>query len=137
MADVTIKELAYDTDGRYTMDLVPRDARFDDGHLVTANVGSYLPNRWALHDMHGNVWEWTRSAYEPYPYRGDDGRNAVEDAGPRVVRGGSWYDLPKRCRSAFRLSFPPWQRVHNVGFRVICETEISQLKLAQFNMDEN
>ncbi len=121
MADVTIRELAYDTDGRYTMDLVPRDVRFDDGHLVTADVGSYLPNRWGLHDMHGNVWEWTRSAYKAYPYNDNDGRNAVEGADSRVVRGGSWYDLPKRCRSASRLSYPGWQRVYNVGFRVVVE----------------
>jgi len=121
MADVTIRELAYDTDGRYTMDLVPRDVRFDDGQLVTTDVGSYMPNRWGLHDMHGNVWEWTRTAYQPYPYHEDDGRNAADGAGPRVARGGSWYDLPKRCRSASRLSYPAWQKVYNVGFRVVVE----------------
>ena len=38
-----------------------------------------------------------------------------------VVRGGSWYDRPVRCRSAFRLAYPPYQKVFNVGFRVICE----------------
>ncbi|MBE7503257.1 MAG: hypothetical protein HS113_23810 [Verrucomicrobiales bacterium] len=34
------------------------------------------------------------------------------------MRGGSFYDRPDRARSAFRLSYPPWQRVFNVGFRV-------------------
>jgi formylglycine-generating enzyme required for sulfatase activity len=38
-----------------------------------------------------------------------------------VVRGGSWYDRPVRCRSAFRLAYQPYQKVFNVGFRVICE----------------
>jgi len=38
-----------------------------------------------------------------------------------VVRGGSWYDRPKRCRSAFRLSYRSYQKVYNVGFRVVME----------------
>jgi len=115
------------------------DIRFDDGTVATANVGSYRPNDWGLYDMHGNACEWTRTTYRPYPYKADtgkhasdrrDGRDYPTKAGPRlllagagrkVVRGGSWCDRPKRCRSAFRLSYPTWQRVHNVGFRVICE----------------
>jgi len=121
MADVTIRNLAYDTDGRYTADIAPRDRRFNDRALVTANVGSYKRNAWGLHDVHGNVWEWTRSAYRPYPYKAGDGRNDPAAAGERVARGGSWRDLPKRCRSAYRLSYPRWQKVFNVGFRVVIE----------------
>jgi formylglycine-generating enzyme required for sulfatase activity len=121
MADVTIRELVYDVRDEYPPDLVPRDSRFNDGKLVTADVGSYKPNAWGLCDMHGNVWEWTRSAYQPYPYRDDDGRNQITNAGERVVRGGSWYDRPKRCRSAFRLVYAPWRKVYNVGFRVVLE----------------
>jgi formylglycine-generating enzyme required for sulfatase activity len=41
-------------------------------------------------------------------------------AGERVVRGGAWADRPFRATSAFRLSYPKWQKVYNVGFRVIC-----------------
>jgi formylglycine-generating enzyme required for sulfatase activity len=40
-----------------------------------------------------------------------------------VVRGGSWYDRPLRARSAFREPYQPWQRVYNVGFRVMMEVE--------------
>ena len=123
MADVTIKELAYDTDGRHTMDLVPREVRFDDDRLVTAEVGRYRPNSWGLHDMHGNVWEWTRSEYEPYPYRPDDGRNSILAGGRKTARGGSWRDRPKYCRSAVRLNYPAWQKVYNVGFRIIVESD--------------
>jgi formylglycine-generating enzyme required for sulfatase activity len=122
MADYTMHELVYDARNQFSPDLVPRDARFDDEELVATNVGSYLPNQWGLHDMHGNVWEWTRSTYQPYPYKANDGRNAAADAGRKVVRGGSWYDRPKRCRSAFRLSYPAWRRVYNVGFRTVIES---------------
>ncbi len=121
LADATIRELAFDTDGRHTADMTPRDDRFDDGELVTADVGQFKGNAWDLHDMHGNVWEWTRSAYRPYPYVADDGRNNPTAADRCVVRGGSWRDRPARCRSAYRLSYPAWQKVFNVGFRVVCE----------------
>jgi len=102
--------------------LIPRGARFNDGMLVTAPVGKYKPNAWGLHDMHGNAWEWTRSAYRPYPWRDNDGRNAADSTGSKVIRGGSWRDRPKRCRSGFRLSYPAWQKVYNVGFRVVVES---------------
>ncbi len=88
---------------------------------MTASVGSYEPNAWGLHDMHGNAWEWTRSAYRPYPYSELDGRNRPVESDTIVVRGGSWYDRPKRSRSAFRLSYPAWQKVFNVGIRVVIE----------------
>jgi formylglycine-generating enzyme required for sulfatase activity len=124
LADYAIRDLVYDgypNDPAYPPDLVPRDARFKDGNLVTADVGSYKPNVWGLYDMHGNAWEWTRSAYRPYPYSETDGRNLPGDADSIVVRGGSWFDRPVRSRSAFRLSYPAWQRVFNVGLRVVIE----------------
>ncbi|MEJ2705298.1 MAG: SUMF1/EgtB/PvdO family nonheme iron enzyme [Sedimentisphaerales bacterium] len=69
------------------------DLRFDDGAVATANVGSYQPNAWGLHDMHGNAAEWTRTTYRVYPCRTDDGRDDPADSGRKVVRGGSWRDL--------------------------------------------
>jgi len=98
------------------------DKRFNDNGFVTVSVGSYKPNLWGLHDMHGNVAEWTLSSYMPYPYK-EDIRNSKADLGEKVVRGGSFYDRPERCRSAFRLSYPGWQKVFNVGFRVVAEIE--------------
>ena len=72
--------------------------------------------------MHGNVAEWTRTAYRPYPYI--PARPRQPDAeGKKVVRGGSWYDRPNRARSSFRLAYEPWQRVFNVGFRVVMEAD--------------
>jgi formylglycine-generating enzyme required for sulfatase activity len=96
----------------------------DDKNTVSAPVGSYQANPWGLHDMHGNVAEWTRSAYLPYPFRADDPRHAAPGA-RKAVRGGSWYDRANLARSGARGSYWPWQRVFNVGFRVVCEAEDS------------
>jgi len=102
-------------------DWMPKDNRFNDGQRIMCRVGQYRPNAWGLADMHGNVWEWTQSVYKPYPYRVDDGRNDPSATGSRVVRGGSWHDRPQRATSSFRLAYEPWQKVFNVGFRVVCE----------------
>lgn len=80
------------------------DMRFDDGKRVTAPVGSYKPNRWGLFDMHGNAAEWALSDY---------------NNDRKIVRGGSFFDRPARSHSSFRLGYPSWQRVFNVGFRVV------------------
>ncbi|MGB2822228.1 MAG: SUMF1/EgtB/PvdO family nonheme iron enzyme, partial [Phycisphaerae bacterium] len=102
---------------------IPKVETVDDKHQVSAPVGSYKPNAWGLYDMHGNVAEWTCSAYKPYPYTADDGRNDPAAGGKRVARGGSWFDRPCRARSAFRLAYESYQKVFNVGFRVVMEAE--------------
>jgi len=102
---------------------IPSAKNVNDGFVVTGSVGKYAANAWGLHDMHGNAAEWTRSTYRPYPYDPADGRDEATDDGRKVVRGGSFYDRPKRGTSSFRLDYPSWRGVYSVGFRVICEAE--------------
>jgi formylglycine-generating enzyme required for sulfatase activity len=106
LADRSLQQLATGSWDPRPPDLVARDDRFDDGHLVTAAVGSFQPNAFGLYDMHGNVAEWTLGDYA-------DGR--------RAVRGGSWRDLPTDAIAVARFGYPPFQKVFNVGFRVVCE----------------
>ena len=87
------------------------------------DIGQGPANAWGLCDMQGNVAEWTLSTSRPYPYGDDDGRNTKLPDGRKVVRGGSFCDRPERCRSAFRLDYSAWQRVFNVGFRVVALAE--------------
>jgi formylglycine-generating enzyme required for sulfatase activity len=103
----------------------PKDARFNDGALVSVAPARYRANPWGLADMHGNVAEWTGTVYRPYPYQQGDGEDPRAN-GPRAVRGGSWFDRPARATSSFRLAYQPFQRVFNVGFRVICQADAVQ-----------
>jgi formylglycine-generating enzyme required for sulfatase activity len=109
-----------DNPGPYD-DWIPRDTLFNDGGFVSESTGRYRANYFDLNDMHGNVWEWTRSSYKPYPYNETDGRNNLAQNENRVVRGGSWYDRPYRATSSFRLPYRDYQKVFNVGFRVVIE----------------
>jgi formylglycine-generating enzyme required for sulfatase activity len=99
----------------------PSHLEFEDGYKVTAPVGQFKANPWGLRDMHGNAAEWTRSTYRDYSSgRAEETKNS--DANTlKVVRGGSFRDRTERCRSAYRLRYPAWQPVFNVGFRVVCE----------------
>jgi formylglycine-generating enzyme required for sulfatase activity len=92
----------------------------DDRHAEVAPVGSFKPNRFGLHDMLGNVWEWTMDCENPR-WRvnpGDGSPWLYDNCMHRAYRGGSW------------LEFPPvflWQsnrykyvnaRQRDLGFRV-------------------
>ncbi len=106
----------------YYDDWVPKDRRFCDNGFLSERSGRYKPNAWGLYDMHGNVSEWTSTvARANY---GLDSLDARSDE--RIVRGGSWRDRPYRAASNFRTSFYPWQRVFDVGFRVVCEDDLTK-----------
>ena len=106
---------------RYYSASMAIDNRFDDGQTIPDGTAMYAPNAWGLHDMLGNVQEWTSSLYKPYPYKAGDGREDPASREDRVVRGGAWSNVPRDAYAARRLHYPPWQRVMNVGFRVVVE----------------
>ena len=89
----------------------------NDNHRVSAPVGTFTPNAWGLHDMHGNAAEWTLGVWAPR--QGPGARSGAGDK--RVVRGGSWQNRPLWARSACRMGYSRWQRVVDVGFRVVVE----------------
>jgi formylglycine-generating enzyme required for sulfatase activity len=83
----------------------------------TVAVGTLGKNAWGLFDMHGNVREWCADGYEAeYPGDGAD-ESPVLAGAARVVRGGSWNDVPRSCRAAGRNGNEPADRGGGVGFR--------------------
>ena len=90
----------------------------------TTPVGQFeVANRFGLYDMHGNVWEWCQDHWhDNYDNAPTDGRawQGEDENANRVIRGGSWYDDPRDCRSATRNNYLPGDRDGNVGFRVCC-----------------
>jgi formylglycine-generating enzyme required for sulfatase activity len=97
---------------------------FDIGERHAQPVAMLKPNAFGLCDMHGNVWEWCRDAYDPR-YHSELCDPAVDPentrpAKARVLRGGCWYYDSPFGRSAYRGgSTPPGRRNCRIGFRVI------------------
>jgi formylglycine-generating enzyme required for sulfatase activity len=87
----------------------------------THPVGQKQPNAWGLYDMSGNVWEWTRSIFNEYPYSETDGRNETSDTeSMRTKHGGSWNNDVRLSRSAVRIGYYPQVQWFALGFRVAC-----------------
>jgi formylglycine-generating enzyme required for sulfatase activity len=88
----------------------------DDGAPTTAPVGHYPKGATpeGVMDMAGNVWEWTESAYCPYPY--SDTPTCGDSR--RVLRGGGWDTTdPQSVRAARRYPSAPSARGKSIGFR--------------------
>ena len=84
-------------------------------------VGQFSPQSdspYGCADMAGNVWEWTHSLYQPYPYLQDDGRESEAGDGERVARGGASYSAANFLRCAARLHSDPNRAYLSHGFRV-------------------
>jgi len=92
-----------------------------DGYVFTAPTGRFKANAFGVHDMFGNVLEWTSSKVESYPYRSTDGREEPGGTASRVLRGGCWYGGPEICRSAGRFRITPDYRSNYHGFRVVLD----------------
>ena len=86
----------------------------------TAPVGSFAPNAWGLHDIHGNVLEWTADCVnQSYVGAPTDGSAWLDGTcGRRVVRGGAWDSDPRFVRSAYRGAAATDFIVDVIGFRV-------------------
>ena len=86
-------------------------------------VGQKKPNPWDLYDMHGNVWEWVQdswhSGYSGAPTDGSCWESGVGSY--RVIRGGSWGNVARVCRSANRSLVDPSSRCDYLGFRLVKE----------------
>ncbi len=118
-----------------------------DGHVFTAPVGSYQPNRWGLFDLHGNVWEWCEDRYLDTFYKRFDrqGHRQVrkraidplcteswnEHGDWRVIRGGSWFVAPIQCRSGSRGMLEASDAACYVGFRVVREADDERVRQSQ------
>ena len=126
LADTTIRNLAVkgvdpkpmkDDDERLKYyDFVPKEARYNDGVLVPQGTAQFLPNPWGLYDMLGNVAEWTSSNYDF-----DKVGLAANNGSLKVAKGGSWRDRPFYATAATREGYMSYQKVFNVGFRLVVE----------------
>ncbi|NMQ18666.1 formylglycine-generating enzyme family protein [Candidatus Competibacter phosphatis] len=92
-----------------------------DGEVYTASVGSYRNNDFGLHDMAGNVLEWTCSLYDENSQAPIQSCEAPAAGRQFVVRGGSWNDEPRNVRSAERHRSDPDFRDYFLGFRLVRE----------------
>ncbi len=90
----------------------------------TTEVGSFPANDWGLCDMHDNVVEWCEDDYhDNYNDAPNDGSAWIEvnrTDTSKLLRGGSWYDFPRYCRSAARDINSRGYRLNGIGFRVCC-----------------
>ncbi len=117
----TITPVLANYDGTYTYG----DGLKGEDRQQTTPVGSFPANTWGLQDMHGSVWEWCADHWhDSYAGAPDDGSawlepDAAEDEG-RQLRGGSWCNDPRYCRSAYRFHDAPASLSSSIGFRVVC-----------------
>ncbi|MCX7805138.1 MAG: formylglycine-generating enzyme family protein [Planctomycetota bacterium] len=96
-----------------------RTFSWDDGYVFTAPAGKFKANGFGLHDTVGNVGEWCEDWYGEYPKEAVVDPQGAAQGVSRVLRGGSWFNYPRACRSANRNRSGPGDRYDIFGFRVV------------------
>jgi len=117
----TITSVQANFDGNYTYSGSTKGVSLGK----TTPVSSYPANPWGLYDMHGNVWEWCASVFDEN-YTGlemEDAGDDQDELRERVVRGGSWHNVPSGLRSASRNKLRPNYHYLRVGFRIVREVK--------------
>jgi formylglycine-generating enzyme required for sulfatase activity len=98
-------------------------ANFAQNHNGTSAVGCFpagaTPEE-QIHDVAGNVWEWTRSEYREYPYETDDGREDMNNPAEKffTLRGGGWFLRSYILRASRRVSYSPDYHFSFIGCRL-------------------
>lgn len=97
-----------------------RDCETEWGAKGSAPVGSFPPNAFGLHDLNGNVWEWTEDCWNAdHASAPRDTRARLSgECAFRVVRGGAWYYFRKLARNSYRVKWVVEDKSYTVGFRV-------------------
>jgi len=106
----------------YFSEISYNDGPTSPGCEQTMPVGSYAPNAFGLHDVHGNVWEWTQDCWNDF-YKGAPTNGSAWLTGSvdkRVIRGGSWSMGPYAVRSASRSKSVVSSGNSTLGFRLAC-----------------
>jgi sulfatase modifying factor 1 len=94
------------------------EKQYPGGTAGPRDVGLKKPNAWGLYDMSGDVFQWCRDWYGPYP-DGNVTDPVGASSGPfRVFRGGCWFNFAANCRSAFRDRYQTGFRSNFLGFRL-------------------
>jgi formylglycine-generating enzyme required for sulfatase activity len=121
---------SYQLKGRFQTNVwqgtFPEKDRGEDGFPGLAPVGRFPPNPYGLHDVSGNVWEWTADWFAHDTY-GTTPQDALDPQGPpsgeeKVIRGGSWLCSDNYCtgyRAAARQKTPRDSGLNNLGFRCV------------------